>query len=349
MRITDRLTMERYFLHEHPKPSASWNEPCIQELAGRDDVFVVQSPMCYWHMLAEDMQGVGHVRKETQYLTNSRELAKRLNKVCEGNHRHVHLINGRARQAQVYPPKLVKAILKGIKAELQNMGELSELSAMSSGPSPDDTSNDATEPFFNPEDVKDDEIWDSVTGTLLDPIKVWEAREEEMKWVKKQELWDVVDESQCWSETGKGPITLKWVDRNKSDDQKPNYRSRLVVREVKRATTPLAEHESYSAMPPLEALKVLLSLMSSKQFSTRGKRYKLGLIDISRAHFYGQSKRRVYCTLPEGQEQAGKCALLKRTMYGGIRRCEHLARNLCGNPKGAQYPSVCWMACIVHQ
>ena len=217
------------------------------------------------------MQGVGHVRKETQYLTNSAELAKRLNQVCEGNHRHVHLINGRARQAQVYPPKLVKAILKGIKAELQNMGELSELSAMSSGPSPDDTSNDATEPFFNPEDVKDDEIWDSVTGTLLDPIKVWEARAEEMKWVKKQELWDVVDESQCWSETGKGPITLKWVDRNKSDDQKPNYRSRLVVREVKRATTPLAEHESYSAMPPLEALKVLLSLMASKQFSTRGE------------------------------------------------------------------------------
>ena len=308
----------RYFLHEHPKPSASWNEPCIQDLAGRDDVFVVQSPMCYWHMLAEDMQGVGHVRKETQYLTNSAELAKRLNQVCEGNHRHVHLINGRARQAQVYPPKLVKAILKGIKAELQNMGELSELSAMSSGPSPDDTSNDATEPFFNPEDVKDDEIWNSVTGTLLDPIKVWEARAEEMKWVKKQELWDVVDESQCWSETGKAPITLKWVDRNKSDDQKPNYRSRLVVREVKRATTPLAEHESYSAMPPLEALKVLLSLMASKQFSTRGKRYKLGLIDISRAHFYGQSKRRVYCTLPEGEEQAGKCALLKRTMYGTL-------------------------------
>lgn len=213
----------RYFLHEHPKPSASWNEPCIQDLAGRDDVFVVQSPMCYWRMLAEDMQGVGHVRKETQYLTNSAELAKRLNQVCEGNHRHVHLINGRARQAQVYPPKLVKAILKGIKAELQNMGELSELSAMSSGPSPDDTSNDATEPFFNPEDVKGDEIWDSVTGTLLDPIKVWEARAEEMKWVKKQELWDVVDESQCWSETGKAPITLKWVDRNKSDDQKPNY------------------------------------------------------------------------------------------------------------------------------
>jgi len=88
-----------------------------------------------------------------------------------------------------------------------------------------------------------------------------------------------------------------------------------VVREVKRATTPLAEHESYSAMPPLEALKVLLSLMASKQFSTRGKRYKLGLIDISRAHFYGQSKRRVYCTLPE---QAGKCALLKRTMYGTL-------------------------------
>ena len=42
------------------------------------------------------------------------------------------------------------------------------------------------------------------------------------------------------------------------------------------------------------------------------------LIDISRAHFYGLAKRRVFCRLPEGHEQAGKCALLRKSMYGTL-------------------------------
>ena len=308
----------RFFLHEHPKPSASWQEKCIQRVQELDGVFTVQAPMCKWHMVSEDGQGIGYVKKETQWVTNSWEVAQAIEGKCEGGHRHVRLVNGRARYAQVYPPKLVSAILKGIRQELRNAGELSALAETVAGPSPDDTNNNPTEPFFNPDDVKGDEIWDSVTGTLLDPVKVWEAREEEMKWVKKQQLWDVVDESLCWEETGKPPVTLKWVDRSKSDAVNPMYRSRLVVREIKKASKPLEEHESYSAMPPLEALKALLSIMTSKRVSTKGKRYKLALIDISRAHFYGASKRRVFCALPQGQEQPGKCALLRRTMYGTL-------------------------------
>ena len=47
-----------------------------------------------------------------------------------------------------------------------------------------------------------------------------------------------------------------------------------------------------------------------------GRPYSLKLFDISRAHFYCESKRRVFVTLPEGDEEEGCCALLKRTMYG---------------------------------
>ena len=94
----------------------------------------------------------------------------------------------------------------------------------------------------------------------------------------------------CWEETNRPPITLKWVDRNKGDDSHPNYRSRLVVREVKKASKSLAEFESFSAMPPLESLKVLCALMVSKRTSKRNRPYKMMLIDISRAHFYGESR-----------------------------------------------------------
>ena len=59
-------------------------------------------------------------------------------------------------------------------------------------------------------------------------------------------------------------ITVKWVDTNKGDDKKPNYRSRLVARETKKLKklgNQLQVKELFSAMPPLEALKVLVSLL----------------------------------------------------------------------------------------
>ena len=103
----------------------------------------------------------------------------------------------------------------------------------------------------------------------------------------------------CYQETGKGPIGLKWVDRNKGDLKCPNFRSRLVVREIRKASEPLPEHESFSAMPPLEALKALCSLLVSREKSRFGRDLKLKILDISRAHFYGASRRRVFCNLPD--------------------------------------------------
>ena len=35
-------------------------------------------------------------------------------------HRHIHLIGGLARQAAIYPPKLVKAVLLSLKKELES-------------------------------------------------------------------------------------------------------------------------------------------------------------------------------------------------------------------------------------
>ena len=52
------------------------------------------------------------------------------------------------------------------------------------------------------------------------------------------------------------PITTKWLDVNKSDEANPNYRARLVGREIawdKR-------DDLYAAIPPLESLKALMSV-----------------------------------------------------------------------------------------
>ena len=43
---------------------------------------------------------------------------------------------------------------------------------------------------------------------------------------------------------------------------------------------------------------------------------KLDLVDISRAHFYGEARRPVYVTLPEVEEKEGMCGRLLKRMYG---------------------------------
>eukprot|EP00971_Amphidinium_carterae_P195682 3883398-Amphidinium_carterae.1 len=65
---------------------------------------------------------------------------------------------------------------------------------------------------------------------------------------------------------------MKWVDTDKGDATRPNYRSRLVCREVKKAKRPqLKASELFSSMPPLEAIQTLCSLFMSLGVSPKGK------------------------------------------------------------------------------
>ena len=87
-------------------------------------------------------------------------------------------------------------------------------------------------------------------------------------------------------------------------------------------------------MPPVEGIKALVSHMMTEQTSASGEPLEMIVIDVSRAHFYGVARRRVFTTLPEGREEEGYCALLQRTMYGtedaaaiwGDTWAEHIAK-----------------------
>ena len=37
---------------------------------------------------------------------------------------------------------------------------------------------------------------------------------------------------ECKRKTGKMPIAVRWIDINKGDAREPNYRSRLVAKEI---------------------------------------------------------------------------------------------------------------------
>ena len=190
-------------------------------------------------------------------------------------------------------------------------GEIGSLSSVESGPVPE-------EPAMLEEDVADGTYYDDVTGADLKPGKVKEARQVELDWIHKQGVYTKVSLQTCYDETGKNPVTLKWVDTNKGDDVNEKYRSRLVGREIRlKGKRVLPDHQLFSSMPPLEALKLLCSMLVTLKVSkSRRKPLKLKLFDISRAHFYGEARRRVFVTLPEGDEEEGCCGLLQRSMYG---------------------------------
>ena len=79
------------------------NTRVLLEMLLREDVELVEVGMCNFGMTSSDAEGEGLVRKWTKILTNSREVAKRVARRCSGDHRHVNLIGGRAKRAQIYP------------------------------------------------------------------------------------------------------------------------------------------------------------------------------------------------------------------------------------------------------
>ena len=64
------------------------------------------------------------------------------------------------------------------------------------------------------------------------------------------QLYEKVPIKTCFEETGKAPITVRWIDINKGDQENPNYRSRLVAREI----NTYKRDDLFAATPPLEAL-----------------------------------------------------------------------------------------------
>ena len=97
-------------------------------------------------------------------------------------------------------------------------------------------------------------------------------------------------------------ITTKGVDTNKGDEKDPNYRAKLVGREL--ALT--KRHDLFAATPPLEALRMLISLVASKQGQKRDSDNFIPMTnDVKRAYFYALATRPIYIRIPEEDMEPG--------------------------------------------
>ena len=85
----------------------------------------------------------------------------------------------------------------------------------------------------NHEAPQDQPIRDALTGQVLERDLVAAARKKELDYFLTKKVWLKRHRNEAFQNTGKAPITVKWVDVNKGDDLNPNYRSRLVAREIR--------------------------------------------------------------------------------------------------------------------
>eukprot|EP00971_Amphidinium_carterae_P018715 369083-Amphidinium_carterae.1 len=81
------------------------------------------------------------------------------------------------------------------------------------------------------------------------------ARHEEMVYMKHLGVWKYSAVEECFTETGRRPYGVRWVDCNKSPNPEvPDLRSRLVVQET-RGNGSIAVGDvmsTFAATPPLE-------------------------------------------------------------------------------------------------
>ena len=108
-------------MFEHPAGATSWKEKSVVEVAAMPDVGMCSVDMCAYGLRAQDQHGEGYAQKRTRLMTNMPALLEGMPRQCQGDHRHVILLDGRAKDAARYTDAFCKQVVKC--AELQRLAE----------------------------------------------------------------------------------------------------------------------------------------------------------------------------------------------------------------------------------
>jgi len=81
---------------------------------------------------------------------------------------------------------------------------------------------------------------------------------------------------------------------NKQDNDNPLYRSRLVAKDFNNFKDP----DLYTATPPLELLRLIISLAASNT-NKLGNPWKIMVNDVSRAYFYAEGLKPTFVEICE--------------------------------------------------
>ena len=323
----------RYFLHEHPDKAMSWKEWCITRIGDMDGVGRTTGDQCQYGQATSKGEPI---QKPTGWMSNSPWILRALSRRCQGRGgqcsrpeggRHVWASGAVGKAAAIYPFNLCKAILQGLKKQLTEDGYFKQgtVGIQAKWLEADD---DVEEYVKNAQAmaVQGELTYrDALTGQPLIPALVQEARRKELQYFAEKAVWKLRPRAEAYASMGKPPITVKWVDVNKGDDDSPNYRSRLVAREIRLP----GEASIFAPTPPLEALRTVLSMAATNvkgltkhvRDGNSELRTQVAVIDISRAYFNAKKDSEIdptYVDLPpeDPAKAKGMCGLLQVHMYG---------------------------------
>jgi hypothetical protein len=233
-----------------------------------------------------------------------------------------------AKDAARYPRGLCRAILQGVTQQLRSDELLKD--GCYGLQAPDDEA-EIRRNVLGPTQGYSGQYRDDLTGQPLKDALVKEARAVELLYFHTKGVWVKVPKARAKKETGRHPISARWVDVNKCDEQHPNYRSRLVARQLK--ATDRSGQTYFAPAPPLEALRTVLSLAMTRIGEhtpnwdpSSPDRTQLSFVDVRRAYFNAkvdQDDEPVYVSLPpEDEDSDNMCARLLRHMYGTRRAAD---------------------------
>ena len=311
----------RLFMFEHPVAATSWGAQVVEYIASLDGVVRVNFDFCMMGMETVDDQGQpAAARKRTGILTNSIVLATLLRGAqCRGEHAHTQLLGGRAAAAQVYPDKFCRLVCEAVRREKDTVEWQRRMQKKFdiTGPMEQLLSVQKAEELATPPDedpmaelYRDSEFIDDTTGIQLEKTKAIAARRLEIEYFKKMGVYSKV-KREYWMRT----ITTRWLDTNKGDGLNPNYRARLVAREIKRDK----RDDLFAATPPLESLRMVISICASHQFGTPEQNYLIMTTDVKRAYFYAPATRPIYIEIPaedRTDEDVDCVGILNLSLYG---------------------------------
>ena len=140
----------RPFRHRRKKgttssASAQRGAKSWDELAQRMEAHLVEGPMCKWKVNESGKLIAGQSgKKRTRWITNSATVATALEKLCKDStkvwNRELSFKEGIIHAKAEYPPKLERAVLAGVRAQLVLDGEMREVGHVA-GPDPHEESS----------------------------------------------------------------------------------------------------------------------------------------------------------------------------------------------------------------
>ena len=158
---------------------------------------------------------------------------------CFDGHEHIQLLSGGAKACEKYPSRLVAVFLRALRQSMRaaGCGEAQGLlgrdrqltiAAMEAGPTPEEPE------LLSIPDSTDSarEVRDRVATAMVE-----KARELETQHMDELQVLQASDLDTCMAETGQPPIPTDWVDIDKGDSSRPNYKSRFVYQETRRRST----------------------------------------------------------------------------------------------------------------